>query len=62
MPVKPPVALVATAVPPRAKRSAYPEVFALRVTGREKHPLGDPFGLKNFGVNLTRLSPGAVCV
>ncbi len=25
---------------------------------REKHPLGDLFGLKNFGVNLTRLKPG----
>jgi len=25
---------------------------------REKRPLGDLFGLKSFGVNLTRLSPG----
>jgi uncharacterized cupin superfamily protein len=25
---------------------------------REKRPLGDIFGLGNFGVNLTRLSPG----
>ena len=25
---------------------------------REKRPLGDLFGLKNFGVNLTRLAPG----
>ena len=25
---------------------------------REKRALGDPFGLKNFGVNLTRLFPG----
>jgi uncharacterized cupin superfamily protein len=30
------------------------------VRGREKRPLGDPFGLTNFGVNLTRLPPGAV--
>lgn len=29
------------------------------VEGRSKHPLGDLFGLKNFGVNLTRLAPGA---
>ena len=29
------------------------------ITGREKRPLGDLFGLVNFGVNLTRLSPGA---
>jgi uncharacterized cupin superfamily protein len=25
---------------------------------REKRQLGDVFGLKNFGVNLTRLMPG----
>lgn len=28
--------------------------------GREKRPLGDLFGLTNFGVNLTRLAPNAV--
>ena len=28
--------------------------------GREKRPLGDLFGLTNFGVNLTKLAPGAV--
>lgn len=27
--------------------------------GREKRVLGDLFGLKNFGVNLTTLAPGA---
>ncbi|WP_308874768.1 cupin domain-containing protein [Thiothrix subterranea] len=30
------------------------------MTGREKCPLGDFFGLNNFGVNLTRLTPGAI--
>ena len=30
------------------------------MAGREKRPLGDLFGLENFGVNLTRLEPGAV--
>ena len=25
---------------------------------REKRPLGDLFGLRNFGVNLTRIAPG----
>jgi len=30
------------------------------MAGRRKQPLGDVFGLKNFGVNLTRLAPGAV--
>ena len=46
--------------PPRVKPSNYPEPFASRMAGREKHPLGDLFGLANFGVNLTRLAPGAV--
>ena len=55
-----PVAVVATDVPIRAKRSNYPEPFASRMEGREKRPLGDVFGLANFGVNLTRLRPGAV--
>ena len=30
------------------------------MAGREKRPLGDLFGLSNFGVNLTKLAPGAV--
>jgi len=46
-------------VAPRAKASSYPEPFAARVRGREKRPLGEVFGLQNFGVNLTRLAPGA---
>jgi len=54
------VAIVAEEAPPRAKASNYPEPFASRVAGRTKRPLGDPFGLVNFGVNLTRLAPGAV--
>ncbi len=57
---KPPVAILATSAPPKAKQSNYPEPFAGRVAGRFKRPLGDVFGLKNFGVNLTRLAPGAV--
>ena len=43
----------------RAKASNYPEPFASRVRGRVKRPLGDLFGLTNFGVNLTELAPGA---
>jgi uncharacterized cupin superfamily protein len=54
-----PLAVEAFEVPPRAKRSNYPEPFLRRVAGREKRALGDVFGLKNFGVNLTRLAPGA---
>jgi uncharacterized cupin superfamily protein len=55
-----PVAIVADQVPARTKASNYPEPFASRMAGRHKHPLGDLFGLTNFGVNLTRLAPGAV--
>lgn len=54
-----PVAVVATQVALRSKLSNYPEPFASRMKGREKRPLGDLFGLSNFGVNLTRLLPGA---
>ncbi len=47
-------------MPPRARQSNYPEPFASRMARREKRPLGDHFGLKAFGVNLTRLAPGGV--
>ena len=53
-----PVALVAADAPPRAKASNYPEPFFSRMAKRDKRPLGDLFGLTNFGVNLTRLAPG----
>ncbi|MBN3840872.1 cupin domain-containing protein [Burkholderia sp. Ac-20349] len=52
--------MVAADAAPRTKPSNYPEPFASRMTGREKKPLGDPFGLSQFGVNLTILRPGAV--
>lgn len=53
-----PAAVVATQVTARTN-SNYPEPFAARMQGREKRPLGDLFGLTNFGVNLTHLLPGA---
>lgn len=53
-------AVIASEVPLRARKSAYPEVFAARFAGRDKRPLGEPFGLTNFGVNLTRLAPGTM--
>jgi uncharacterized cupin superfamily protein len=40
--------------------SAYPEPFKSRVSGRRKQRLGDALGLKNYGVNLTTIPPGAV--
>lgn len=55
---EPPLAVLAAEVPARALPSNYPEPFASMMAGREKRPLGDFFGLKNFGVNLTRLAAG----
>ena len=56
---KAPTAINAADAPARTKPSNYPEPFASRMAGRIKSPLGDLFGLQNFGVNLTRLAPGA---
>lgn len=55
-----PIALVAADAAPRNRPSLYPEPFASRMRGRTKRALGELFGLRNFGVNLTRLEPGAV--
>lgn len=55
---KKPKAIQASEVPPRRKPSVYPEPFRSRMNGRVKAQLGEFFGLKNFGVNLTRLAPG----
>jgi uncharacterized cupin superfamily protein len=55
-----PEAIVAAQAAPRTTPTNYPEPFASRMVGREKRPLGDVFHLSNFGVNLTRLAPGAV--
>ncbi len=40
--------------------SNYPQPFKSRVAARRKQRLGDALGLKNFGVNLTTIPPGAV--
>lgn len=53
-----PIAIAATEAPPRSRPSNYPEPFFSRMNGRLKRPLGDLFGLTNFGVNLTKLVPG----
>ena len=39
--------------------TGYPEPYKSRVAGRHRRRLGDAAGLANFGVNLTRLDPGA---
>jgi uncharacterized cupin superfamily protein len=52
-------ALDPATVPPRIS-SAYPTEAMRAVTaGRAKRALGDALGLTTFGVNLTRLEPGA---
>lgn len=53
-----PTAIAAREAPPRTKPSNYPEPFFSRMEKRLKRPLGDLFGLTNFGVNLTVLHPG----
>lgn len=59
-----PIAAEAEQVPPRARKSLYPQAIldlhGVRLEGREKRPLGELFCLQNFGVNLTRLAPGAI--
>jgi len=57
---KPLVAVAAQDVPPRAKASILPEPFASKLAKRLKHPLGEVFGLSNFGVNLARILPGGI--
>jgi uncharacterized cupin superfamily protein len=54
-----PPALDPAAVP-AVTGSAYPEPFKSRVSERRKQRLGDALGLKNFGVNLATIPPGAV--
>lgn len=56
---KRPIAIDARSAPERKVKSLYPEEFAPRIEGRIKQPLGDLFGLSNFGVNLLCLAPGA---
>ncbi len=59
-PNRPPIAIQAVAAPSRTGARHLPEPFASRLRRRVKHPLGDVFGLKSFGVNLTRLAAGDV--
>lgn len=60
MPADPvPVATRAMDAPPRARPSWYLPPYAKLMEGRTKRPLGDLFGLSNFGVNIVHLLPGA---
>ena len=44
---------------PAQTGSRYPESFRGLVGERSRRALGDALGLRSFGVNLTRLEPGA---
>lgn len=55
---RPSIAIEAAAVPARTGAILVPEPFATLLSRRVKHALGDHFGLKAFGVNLTRLAAG----
>jgi len=52
-------AILAKTAAARTRPTNYPAPFAQRMVGRTKRPLGDLFGVRNFGVNLTTLAPGA---
>jgi uncharacterized cupin superfamily protein len=54
-----PIAIIAGEAPARPPVNGFPADLAGKLAGREKRPLGDLFGLANFGVKLTRLAPGA---
>lgn len=50
--------VIALEVPPRTKKTVYPEPFAARMDGRIKRVIGNLFGIEGFGVNVTELKPG----
>jgi uncharacterized cupin superfamily protein len=53
-------AIEAGSAPARVPMLTFPEPLASLMKGRTRHPLGNQFGLTNFGVNLTRLPPGSI--
>lgn len=50
-------AMRAQDVPVRQAPSVYPAPYDAVVEGRTKRQLGEAFGLRNFGVNLTEIAP-----
>lgn len=55
-----PIAVDVECLLPEQKTSSYPPPYAAQMLKRKKTVLGDLFGLKNFGINQTRLLPGGV--
>ncbi|MBN8892369.1 MAG: cupin [Rhodospirillales bacterium 70-18] len=54
-----PVAVPAAEVPAQPPPGGFPPDLLQKLAGRTRRRLGEVFGLGNFGVNLTRLAPGA---
>jgi uncharacterized cupin superfamily protein len=54
------VAVVAAEVEPVMRRTSYPEPFAARMQLQLRRRVGNAVGLRNFGVNFTRLAPGGI--
>jgi uncharacterized cupin superfamily protein len=55
-------AIEAVSAPARVPMLTFPEPLASLMKGRSRHPLGNQFGLTNFGVNSTCLPPGSISV
>ncbi len=55
-----PVAIHAEEAPERPAPAGFPADLMVGLQGRVKRPLGPVFGLRNFGVNLSRIPPGAI--
>ena len=55
----PPVKLSSSDVTPKIGTTAYPADLRGACDGREKHAMGDAFGLTQYGVSHTVLHPGA---
>lgn len=53
-----PVAIRAEDAPERPPPTGFPADLMQGLAGRVKKPLGPVFGLRNFGVNLSRIPPG----
>jgi uncharacterized cupin superfamily protein len=53
-------AIEAASAPARVPTFTFPEPLASLMQGRSRRPLGNPFGLTNFGVNITYLPPGTI--
>jgi uncharacterized cupin superfamily protein len=60
-----PIALRAADCAPHTRPSAYPAAMVAcieaQLGGRERRPLGEPFGLTRLDINLIRLAPDAIC-